>query len=71
MKVSYLALHGAEARLAQAIDLLLKSAVMNDTQYQGNANSGKEEPSYRGTAKDALTNGKQTIGESGTADGKR
>lgn len=57
VKVRHLAVHGAEARLAQAVDLMLKSAVMNITTSQDNANSRKEEPSRQGTAKDAPTNG--------------
>jgi hypothetical protein len=65
VKVRHLAVHGAEARLAQAVDLLLKSAVMKDTTYQENANSRKEEPSHQGTAQDTPTE------LSGIADGKK
>lgn len=57
VKVRHLAVHGAEARLTQAVDLLLKSAVMNTTTSQDNDNSRKETPSHQGIDKDVPTNG--------------
>lgn len=57
VEVTYISVPGAEVRLAQAIDLLLKSAAMNITKSQDNADSDKEEPSHQGAVQDTPTNG--------------
>ena len=49
VRVRYLPVEGAETRLAQAIDLLLKSAAMNTDTSQAKRDSRKEELPYHGT----------------------
>jgi len=56
VKVTYISVPGAEVRLAQAMDLLLKSAAMNTTKFRDNANSDNEESSHQGAVQDMPTN---------------
>jgi hypothetical protein len=56
VKVIYISVPGAETRLAQAIDLLLKKVAMDTTNSQDNADSDREKAAHQRVVRDPLPN---------------